>query len=67
MPTFINSGRRFYFFSDRRTLQLHEPPHIHVRSGNGVASFWLAPVRVRDFEGYNRREVSGSRIVIRDR
>ena len=57
MPTVHRFGPyRFYFFSEENDAS-HEAPHIHVRSGNGVASFWLAPVSVRDFEGYNRREV----------
>ena len=64
MPTVHRFGPyRFYFFSEENSAS-HEPPHIHVRSGNGVASFWLSPVSVRDFEGYNRREVERLRRIV---
>ena len=64
MPTVHRFGPyRFYFFSEENDAS-HEAPHIHVRSGNGVASFWLAPVSVRDFEGYNRREVERLRRIV---
>jgi hypothetical protein len=35
-----------------------------VRSGNGFASFWLSPVRVRDYQGYTPREVDRIRRII---
>ena len=51
MPTVHRLGPyRFYFFSEENDAS-HEPPHIHVRSGGGVASFWLSPVRTRDSRG----------------
>ena len=57
MPTVHRFGPyRFYFYSDENSAS-HEAPHIHVRSGDGVASFWFAPVRVRDYEGYTPSEV----------
>jgi len=37
---------------------------VHVRSGNGFASFWLLPVRVRDYQGYTPREVDRIRRII---
>src|SRR6476660_9439913 len=58
VPTVHRFGPyRFYFHSEENYAS-HEAPHIHVRSGDGVASFWLVPVRVRDFEGYTPREVA---------
>jgi hypothetical protein len=68
MPTVHRLGPyRFYFFSEENDAS-HEPPHIHVRSGDGVASLWLAPVRIRDFQGYTPREVERiRRIVVADR
>ncbi len=64
MPTVHRLGPyRFYFFSEENRAS-HEPPHIHVRSGDGVASFWLEPVRTRDFEGYTPREVERIRRIV---
>ena len=64
MPTVHRLGPyRFYFFSEENDAS-HEPPHIHVRSGGGVASFWLSPVRTRDFQGYNPVEVERIRRIV---
>ena len=41
MPTVLGIGQyRFHFYSDEG----NEPPHIHVRSGDGECKFWLNPV-----------------------
>jgi len=57
MPTIYRFGPyRVYFFAHENQAT-REPPHVHVRSGNGFASFWLSPVRVRDYQGYTPREV----------
>ena len=57
MPTVHRLGPyRFYFFSEENGAS-HEGPHIHVRSGSGVASFWLQPTRIRDYQGYTPQEV----------
>jgi hypothetical protein len=64
VPTVHRFGPyRFFFYSDenRRT---HEPPHIHVVSGDGEASFWLSPVRLRESWGYNRPEVERIRRLV---
>ncbi len=68
MPTVFRLGPyRFYFFSEENFAS-HEPPHVHVRSGDGVAAFWLEPVRTRDVEGYTPREVERiKRIVVANR
>ena len=64
MPTVHRLGPyRFYFFSKENGAS-YEPPHIHVRSGTGVASFWLTPVRTRDFQGYTPREVERIRRIV---
>lgn len=64
MPTVHRLGPyRFYFFSEENDAS-HEPAHIHVRSGDGVGSFWLAPVRIRDFQGYTPREVERIRRIV---
>ena len=51
MPTVHRFGPyRFYFYA-HENRDLFEPPHIHVRSGNGAAAFWLDPVRLRERQG----------------
>lgn len=68
MPTVHRFGPyRFHFYA-HENYQTSEPPHVHVRSGNGVASFWLSPVGLRDSQGYNPREIERlRRIVIANR
>ena len=53
MPTILRIGPyRFHFYSD----ESEEPPHIHIRSGDGDCKFWLNPVSFQKFylmEKYN--------------
>lgn len=53
----------FYFFSEENRAS-DEPPHIHVRSGNGSAVFWLSPVSLREAYGYRAREVDRVRRIV---
>lgn len=54
MPTLLRiEGFRFYFFSDER----QEPPHVHVRRGDGIAKLWLRPVRFASSSGFSRTEL----------
>ena len=53
----------FYFFSDENRGTF-EPPHVHVRSGNGEAVFWLSPVSLREAGGYNPREIERVRRIV---
>jgi hypothetical protein len=54
MPTvLVAEGFRFYFFSNER----EEPPHVHVRKGDGVAKVWLSPLRVGYSEGLTRADL----------
>ena len=46
-------GFKFYFFSQEG----NEPPHIHVKKGDGVAKFWLKPVRLADSDGFKKPEL----------
>ena len=40
MPTiFLIKGYRFFFFSADRD----EPPHVHVKKGDGDGKIWLLP------------------------
>lgn len=68
MPTVHRFGPyRFYFDSEENGAS-HEAPHVHVRSGNGVASYWLEPVRIRDSQGYTPREADRiQRLVVANR
>jgi Domain of unknown function (DUF4160) len=53
VPTIFRVGpHRILFHSNE-----HDPPHVHVESPDGWAVFDLAPMRLRDYERYTRREV----------
>ena len=58
-----SSWSAFYFFSDENRGTF-EPPHVHVRSGNGEAVFWLSPVSLREAGGYNPREIERVRRIV---
>ena len=46
MPTVLRWGPyRAFFYSNERG----EPPHVHVRSGDFEAKFWLQSRSMRDF------------------
>ena len=63
-PTIYRFGPyRVYFFAHENQAS-REPSHVHVRSGKGLASFWLSLVRVRDYQGYTPREVDRVRRII---
>jgi Domain of unknown function (DUF4160) len=54
VPTILLvDGFRFYFFSDER----QEPPHVHVRKGDGIAKLWLRPVNLAFSSGLTRPEL----------
>ena len=54
MPTVLRiHGFKFFFFSHEG----NEPVHVHVRKGDGVAKFWLEPVRLADNEGFKKQEL----------
>ena len=60
MPTIYRFGPyRVYFFAHENQAT-REPPHVHVRSGKGLASFWLSLVRVRDTRGTLRARSTAS-------
>jgi len=54
MPTILIEGYKFRFYS----LDISEPPHVHVLRGENVAKVWLAPVRPANCFGYNEREMN---------
>lgn len=62
--SFRVDGFRFYFFSNER----NEPPHVHLRKGNGKGKFWIAPVALAWARGLQPGELSRAReIVIENR
>jgi hypothetical protein len=46
-------GFNFFFFSHEG----NEPVHIHVKKGDGVAKFWLDPVKLAHNDGFKKPEV----------
>ena len=68
MPTVHRFGPYRFFFWSAENREIGEPPHIHVRSGDGYAMFWLSPVRRRRWRGYTPRELASiERIVVAHR
>jgi hypothetical protein len=64
VPTVLRFGPyRFYFYA-HENRDAFEPPHVHVRSANGAAAFWLEPVSLRDVQGYTRRESDRIRRIV---
>jgi hypothetical protein len=54
MPTVLRSGPfRFFFYAGDR----NEPPHIHVERDEGVAKFWLDPVRLERSHGIRGKDI----------
>jgi hypothetical protein len=54
MPTVMRiSGFRFFFYSNEN----REPKHIHVRSGDAEAKFWLDNVELVWNRGFNERQI----------
>jgi hypothetical protein len=54
MPTVLRVGPyRFFFYAGDRD----EPPHVHVERDDGIAKFWLEPVRLGRSGGFNRTEI----------
>jgi hypothetical protein len=54
MPVvFRRDGFRFFFYSNEGNPR--EPVHVHVRKGNGMAKFWIAPVALAASDGFDAR------------
>lgn len=54
---------RFRFWSNENRAT-REPPHVHVFSATGSASFWLSPVELRASWGYTPHEVARIRRLV---
>ena len=54
MPTVLRAGPyRFFFYSADRD----EPADVHVEQEEGMAKFWLEPVRLEGSRGFGRVEI----------
>ena len=54
MPVVHRDGPySFFFYSGDRD----EPQHVHVMHSNGIAKFWLDPVRMQRSGGLRRSEI----------
>jgi Domain of unknown function (DUF4160) len=68
VPTVHRFGSSRFFFYSHENRRTREPPHIHVRSGQGSAKLSLEPVSVHEVREYTPREVERiRRIVIANR
>lgn len=66
MPVvFRYKSYRFFFYSNEG--EPREPLHVHVRSGEGGAKFWLKPsVHLADSNGYDARALRELTKVVTD-
>jgi Domain of unknown function (DUF4160) len=56
---------KFFFYSNEGNPR--ESMHVHVRSGDGEAKFWLAPtVYLADSDGFNARTLRELAEVVAD-
>ena len=61
VPTVLRVERyRLSFFSNER----QEPPHIHVRSGNDEAKFWIDPIALASNYGFSVRDLNEIEAII---
>jgi len=62
VPTLLRwKGYRFWFWAGDED----EPPHVHVRKGDNVAKFWLAPVELATNQGFRSHEINEIRKAVR--
>ena len=61
VPTVLRVGPyRFHFYANESL----EPAHIHVRSADGSAKFWLSPVALAERHRYDHRELNAIRDLV---
>ncbi len=61
MPTVLRIGPfRFYFYS----MEIGEPPHIHIESDDKTAKFWLVPVELARSHGFRPQELTRLRALV---
>lgn len=64
MPIIKRIGPFRFFIYSHENVETHEPPHVHVRSGDGEASFDLSTGEVRKVRGYTDVEVNRIRELV---
>ncbi len=63
MPTLLRlEGFRFFFYS----REGNEAAHVHVENSDGVAKFWLRPVKLDWSRGLKVRELSRAEEIVVD-
>jgi Domain of unknown function (DUF4160) len=55
-------GFKFFFFSHEG----NEPAHVHVRKGDGVAKFWLGPVKLQYNDGFKNNELTAIVVILEE-
>jgi hypothetical protein len=64
MPVILRFGPYRFSFWANENVEAGEPPHVHVRSADGWATFWLDPVRLRRARGYTAAEIERIRRIV---
>ncbi len=64
MPVIHRFGPYRFFVHSNENQAIGERPHVHVRSAEGSASFWLEPVSLRISRGYTPREIARIRRIV---
>jgi hypothetical protein len=64
MPVVYRFGPYRFFFHANENRDAGEPPHVHVRSNDDSAVFWLTPIRLRESWGYTPREIERIRRIV---
>lgn len=63
MPTLLRVGPyRFFCYAGDRD----EPPHVHVERDNGLAKFWLNPIRLQSNKGFASVDINRIQKLIAD-
>lgn len=65
MPIVLRiNGYIFWFFSNEN----NEPPHIHVKKGDGTAKWWLEPEIIEEYSyGFTVRERRDIKNIVQDK
>jgi hypothetical protein len=64
VPVVHRFGPYVFFFYSGENRESFEAPHIHVRSSDGRAVFWLRPVSLRGASGYNPARIERVRRLV---
>lgn len=66
MPVvFRENGYKFFFYSNEGDPR--EPPHIHVRKGEGSTKFWLYPPSLCTSYGFDAKTLRELAKMVEDR